>query len=168
MSRSGEITLAFGDGEYAFRLAIGQWRKVQEACDAGPAELLARLAPPFNAMAAGVAPKDVIASGLLGRWRIDDVRAPIFQGLLGGGTEPVQATRLLVAYVDERPLLEAVPVAYKVVLASLVGAEDEAPSGEPMGETAPPLSPAASSASASTASTPRAARSASRRAKSTT
>lgn len=157
MSRSGEITLAFGDGEYPFRLAIGQWRKVQEATDAGPPELLARMAPAFEAMRRGVKAADLISAGLLGRWRIDDIRAPIFQGLLGGGMEPPRAAKMVTDWVDERPLLESLGVAYQIVQASFTGVEDEDASGGAKGETDPPLSPEESSGSDKTASTPSAA-----------
>ncbi len=167
MSRSGEISLDFGDGNYEFRLGMGQWRKIQEACDAGPPELLARMAPPFEAMRRGVKAPDLISAGLLGRWRIDDIRAPLFQGLLGGGMEPAKAAKLIRDWVDERPLLEALPVAYKVVHASFTGAEDEDASGGALGETVPHLSPGESSDLGKTASTPPAARSAGRRRKST-
>lgn len=156
-SRAGEVELAFGTETYCFRLPIGGWRKVQEACDAGPPELLARLSAPFEAMRAGVKAADVIRSGLLGRWRVDDVRAPILHGLIGGGMEPPKAAALVREWVDERPLLEPLSVAYQVVLASISGPEDEDASGESEGETGPPLSPEASCGSDSTASTPRAA-----------
>ena len=57
---------------------------------------------------------------------------------------PVDATKLVVAWVDERPMLEALTVAYQVVLASITGPEDEDASGEPVGEAGQPPSPAAS------------------------
>ncbi len=167
MSRSGEVELEFGLEARNFRLGIGQWRQVQERCDAGPPELLARMAPPFQAISRGVKPADVIGSGLLGTWRIDDIRAPILFGLIGGGAAPQEASKLVERWVDDRPLLEALPIAYQVVLACISGAEDEVASGEPEGEMGPPRSPEAKSGTANTASTKRAARSGSRRAKST-
>lgn len=168
MSRAGEVTLEFAGEDHTFRLAIGPWRKVQEACDAGPAELLARLSPAFAAAKQGVPFDQIVALGMLGRWRIEDVRQPILQGLIGGGMDAQQAARLVRDWVDERPFLENVAVAYQVVMASVVGTEDERPLGEPQaaGE-ASRSSPAASSGSGKTASTPRAARSAGRRARST-
>ena len=169
MSRHGEIVRPLGGQDRTFRLGIGEWRKVQEACDAGPSELLARMAPPFQALRKGISFADLVGSGLLGRWRIDDVRVVLFHALVGGGLAPDPAMALIRAWVDERPLLEPLPIAYQVVYASVCGAEDEEASGEPQGETEtdPPRSPEASSGSASTASTPKAARSGSRRAKST-
>ena len=43
MSRAGELIREWGDGERVFRLGIGEWRKIQETCDAGPGEIAARL-----------------------------------------------------------------------------------------------------------------------------
>lgn len=150
MSRSGEITLQWGDEERTFRLAIGDWRKVQEKCDAGPAEILARLAPVFAARQAGLSFDQIVAAGYLGRWRVDDVREPLYRGLIGGGMEPTLAGKLIRELVDERPLLEPLVVAYEVVLASIVGAEDE-PLGEAGGEAATAaVSPEASSLSPTT------------------
>ena len=168
MSRSGEIVLAFGGEDRKFRLGIGEWRDVQEKCDAGPGEIMERLSPAFRALKLGVSFADLLHSGIVGRWRIDDIRVVIFAGLVGGGMDPTKSLDLVRKWVDERPILEPLPIAYEIVYASLAGAPDEeAAAGEPKGETGPPLSPEASSGSAETASTPRAARSGSRRAKST-
>ena len=117
--RNGEITLGWADGEYAFRLAWGQLIAVQEACDAGPAELLAR----FES----------------GTWRIDDVRAVILHGLIGGGMAANQARQLVNTYVEQTPLQENLPVAQAALMAALYGAppadgdEAELPPGKPEG-----------------------------------
>ena len=153
MSRSGEVTLAFGDGEQTFRLPIGAWRKVQEQCDAGPSEIMARMSMPFEAIKRGVKPSDLIGAGLLGSWRVDDIRSVILNGLIGGGMAPVEAQKLTVAWVDERPLLEPLSVAYQVVYASIAGTEDEDASGEPVGRRTSAAPPQASSGSGKTAST---------------
>ena len=154
VSRSGEVSLAFGDGEHTFRLPIGGWRRVQEATDAGPFELLARMSAPFQAIKAGVTTADLIGMGLLGFARVDDIRAVVLHGLIGGGATPPEAAQLVAMWVDERPLLESLPIAYQVVFASVTGVEDEASSGGVTGEmeVAPPLSPDQSSGSGSTAS----------------
>ena len=135
MSRNGEITLAWGDEDRTFRLGIGEWEKVQEKCDAGPAEILARLAPIFSATEAGLSLKQIISAGYLGTWRVQDIREPLYRGLLGGGLDPTKAGRVIRDLVDERPFIESVPIAYQVVLASILGAEDE-PVGERTGEEA--------------------------------
>lgn len=169
MSRGGEVSLEFAGELRTFRLAIGQWRKVQETCDAGPAELLARLAPAFAAGQQGLTFEQVVTHGLLGRWRLDDVREPILQGLVGGNMPLPQATKLVQEWVDERPLFESVAIAYQVVMASIVGASDERAAGESQAAEADSQpSPAASSGSEKKASTRKAARSAGRPARSTT
>lgn len=130
MSRHGDITLEFGGEERVFRLAIGQWRKIQETCDAGPAELLARLGPAFVATRQGLKFDQILALNLLGTWRVEDVRQPILQGLLGANMPGPEALKLVREWVDERPLLECVGVAYQIVLAAVIGPEDEDASGE--------------------------------------
>lgn len=161
MSRSGESTVEFGGEERTFRLGIKQWEKVQEKCDAGPAELLARLAPAFTARQAGYSFQQILAAGHLGTWRINDLREPILQGLLGANMAGPDALKLVKEWVEERPLIESVGVAYAVVLGGVIGAADEEAVGEPQAAAeVSPNSPAASSASEKTASTPSAAPSA--------
>jgi hypothetical protein len=149
MSRSGEITLPWGDRDCTFRLGIREWERVQEKCDAGPAEIHGRLAPMFSATEAGLTLQQIRAHGLLGTWRIHDVREPIYQGLIGGGLKPTEAGNLVRQLVDERELIESVCLAYQIVNASIVGAQDEPP-GEPAGEALAPSSPEESSPSPTT------------------
>lgn len=155
MSRSGEIALAWGDRERTFRLTVADWEKVQEKCDAGPAEILARLAPVFTARAAGLSYGQIVAGGYLGSWRIHDVREPLYRGLMRGeGLDATAAGKVIRDLVDERPLIESVAIAYEVVLASIIGAPDE-PAGEAEGEgSAANLSPAERSDSPATTAPP--------------
>lgn len=154
MSRSGDITLSFGGEERTFRLAIGQWRKIQEKCDAGPGEILARLSPVFAAAQRGLKLEQMVELGYLGAWRVDDVREVILQGRLGAGAPINEVTKEVRDWVDERPLLEPLAIAYRIVLASMIGAEDEKAMGEsPAAAEGSPHSPAASSGSETTAST---------------
>ncbi|HEY1878429.1 MAG TPA: gene transfer agent family protein [Caulobacteraceae bacterium] len=135
MSRGGDVTRLWGDQERSFRLGIGEWRKIQETCNAGPAEIASRLSM-WAAMQARM-PKasflDLLAAGGLGAWRVDDIREPIYRGLIGGGMAPTAAGRLMLDLHDSRPLTENIALALEIVLASLVGPEDE-PVGEPLGE----------------------------------
>jgi hypothetical protein len=119
----------WGDAERRFRLGIAEWRKVQETCDAGPGEIAARLSAwaavrQANPQASFL---QVLAGGGVGAWRVDDVREVLYRGLIGGGLEPTSAGRLLRDLHDERPLMENIDLALAVVLASLVGAEEEPP-----------------------------------------
>ena len=150
MSRSGEVVRAWGDADRTFRLGIGEWRKVQETCDAGPGEIASRL----GAWAAvrqrqpNAQLLEVLVAGGIGKWRIDDIRAPLYWGLIGGGLSPTAAGLLVRDLHDERPLMENLDLALAVVLASLVGAEDE-PVGEPEGEPSTTTTTSPTDASAS-------------------
>lgn len=105
MSRHGDITLAWADGEYRFRLGWGELIALQEDCDAGPAYILDRL--------------------VTGRWRVQDIRAVILHGLTGGGLEPARVRALVRRHVEEAALNEALPVAQAVLLAALNGSDED-------------------------------------------
>ncbi len=152
MSRSGEVTVTWAGEERLFRLALGQWRKIQEKCDVGPEELLGRLARSVmvRAKGQGIAPSAALTLAPPAPWRVDDVREPILQGLLGTGLELNAAHRLVAEWVDDRPLFEALPLALAIVLGALTAPEDEKPPGEPQGGSPTNLSPAASSGSPDT------------------
>lgn len=118
MSRTAEVVLAFGGEDRTFRLNIGRLRALQEKVDAGPMELVSRLAG--------------------GTWRVDDIRETLLQGLIGGGMSSADATRLMKSDFDDLPFAQFVQIAQAVLLATLVGAEDE-DAGEPQGEAAQPI-----------------------------
>lgn len=105
MSRDGSIDLDFADGTYHFRLAWGELGKLQEACDAGPYVVLDRL--------------------MSGRWRVSDISETIRLGLIGGGQEPAKALKLMRDYVQERPPLESLVLAQRVLGAAVVGTPEE-------------------------------------------
>jgi hypothetical protein len=126
MSRHGDITFEWGHQEQRFRLAIGELRKLQERVDAGPYELLRRLTS--------------------GTWRVDDIRETIRLGLAGGGADDATVRRLLRDHVDEKPLLDSVMVAARILEAAIAGAPDEPlPKGEGEAETKASPSPTESS-----------------------
>lgn len=105
MSRDASVTFRWADGEHTFRLALGQVRELQEKCDAGPAELFARM---FNQA-----------------YRVDDLRETIRLGLIGGGMTPAKASTIVERYVDARPLAESVDPAKAILGALIYGVEDE-------------------------------------------
>ena len=106
MSRDASIgPLAWADGKYTFRLGWGELALLQEKTDCGPLALLDRL------------------SGR--QWRIEDISHSIRLALIGGGTEPVAALKLVEAYVEKRPPIENVMLAYAIVSAGVQGAPDE-------------------------------------------
>lgn len=134
MNRSAICPADFAGEERTFRLSIGPLRALQEKTDCGPMELLQRFAA--------------------GTWRVDDLRETILQGLVGGGMPSPEASRLIRFNFDDLPLQPFVILAQGIVMAALVGAEDE-DLGEPEGEELKSPSPEAKSGSArSTASPP--------------
>jgi len=106
----GLITREWADGSYSFRLAYGQWLDLQEAVGCGPLELYVRL--------------------LQRQWKVQQIREIIRIGLLGGGTDPSNALRLVRRYVEEQPILESVPLALEIVSASLTMPQGEQDLGE--------------------------------------
>lgn len=117
-NRNGRVELEFADGTYGFRLAIGELEELQEKTECGPYTLLRRL--------------------LANDWKVDDVRQTIRLGLIGSGTEPVAAKKLVERYVDQRSdWLNNAMIAQAIVSAALVGAPEEEPgkSVEPEAET---------------------------------
>jgi Phage tail tube protein, GTA-gp10 len=101
MSTSGGTTLLWADGEYHFRLRIKELRELQDKCDAGPAEIMMRLATH--------------------RWRVDDILQAIRLGLIGGGMSPTEALVLVSRYVEQRPLAENVVIATEIIAAAVSG-----------------------------------------------
>ena len=135
MSRSAKVRLEWGDGEYDFRLAIGQLDEYDDLTGVGPGHALG-----------------LIRAGMFANWKPKMVREAIRLGLIGGGMEPHQALRLVKRYVDARPIGESLATAQAVLLASVVGAP-----GEPVPElsgTGSDRSPSQTDASGSEASTP--------------
>ena len=61
---------------------------------------------------------------------MQDISETIRLGLVGGGLEPVKATKLVRRYVEDRPPLESLMVARGILAVALMGAPDE-PVGEP-------------------------------------
>lgn len=106
------VTLTWEGGEHAFLLPIGALMAVQDACDAGPQEILVRLGN--------------------GRWRVQDIEAVLRHGLEGGGLAKADAQKLVRQCIERAGLLALVSVAYRVMAVALTGVEDD-PVGEPEG-----------------------------------
>lgn len=134
------ISEEFGGEPRAFKCALGELKLIQAKCGS-PSMLAFRLAR-------GVAVRrefaessvlDQAAIGL-GDWLIDDVREPIFQGLIGGGMAPNDAGKLCRTWIDDRGfkgLVENLELALAIVLVGLEDPEPE-PAGEPGADAAPP------------------------------
>lgn len=119
MSRDAKIELDWADGTYTFRLGFGQLVELQEKTGCGPQFLLQRLADK--------------------RWMVQDVSEIVRIGLIGGGMTPDRALSLVRIYIQGRPPLENVPIAFAVLSAGLMGAPEEegedSSSGEAEGRT---------------------------------
>lgn len=116
MSADGSISFLWADGEYRFRLAIGQLRELQDKTGTGPFVLFSRF--------------------MDGSWRVDDIRETIRLGLIGGGMKPTDALVLVKRYVDDRPKVENVTPARLILAAALFGDEEDQVGKEGTEETA--------------------------------
>ncbi|MNS00535.1 hypothetical protein D3C72_317950 [compost metagenome] len=106
MGLKTEVRVDFAGERRSFDLApVGCIRRLQDACDAGPQFILNRL---FD-----------------GSWKDHDLREPIIQGLVGAGMGQRDAQDLVEKWVDPEPKRQFIPVAQAVLMAWLVGAEDE-------------------------------------------
>lgn len=144
MSRDGAIELTFLDGEdYVFRLAWGQLIKLQEV----------RLCGAF-----------LVFERLHGsEWMVEDIREVIRLGLVGGGLDPIKATKLVKEYVEQRPPIDRhkraglnpgdPPVdplgfAIAIIAAGITGPPDEEPlekkAAAPIGSTTSTMDASAS------------------------
>lgn len=114
--------LVWAGGEHAFALHLSELRGLQDATSAGPEELLQRIRT--------------------GRWRADDLIETVRFGLIGGGSEPDAARRLVLRAAEHAlaiggdGMLALKPIAMMVLSDALAGAPDDVP-GKPGGEAAP-------------------------------
>jgi hypothetical protein len=116
MSRTAAVTIPWGDGEYTFRLGIGERRDLQEKTGVGLLSLHRRL--------------------IDGGWRNEDAREVLRCGLIGGGLAPTAAHELVKVWSDQRPLMESIVPAALVVQAALYGGPDAEPVGKEAAPTA--------------------------------
>jgi hypothetical protein len=127
---ANQLTLDFADGEYVFRLPVGQIAELQQKCDAGVGEI-------FGRMCAGRYLNDkgeMLLNPALARFKYEDVAETIRLALIGGGggmangeaveVGPVKALQLVRSYVHPRPLLENWRIAYAILAAFMVGYTD--------------------------------------------
>lgn len=117
MARSARITLDWADGQYDFRLGIGELEELEEKTrrrkDDGEYHYLGPL-------------KLFELLTKTNEWLVRDVREPIRLGLIGAGKKPIEAIRLVRRYVDDVPDWNTnCLLAANIVAAALSGWEDE-------------------------------------------
>jgi hypothetical protein len=106
------VRLNWPGGEHDFALRLGDLRGLQDACNAGPHELLTKLQ--------------------VGTWRVDDPIRTIQFGLVGGGMDRIEAGKLVTTIAELHGLSSLVPLAIGILGSALAGvAGDEV--GEPKG-----------------------------------
>lgn len=110
MSRDGATVLDWGPDTFRFRLGWAELEMLQEATDMGPWLLHSRLE--------------------LRTCKIGEIAEILRCGLIGGGTEPVQAKKLVDLYVKARPPQENLLHALAILGVGLVGAPEEGALGE--------------------------------------
>jgi hypothetical protein len=139
MSRSGDVTLDWGgEPERAFRLGLGQIRKLQEKTGCGPVGIAARCVVSMAALKA-MKNGDYVLLSRLDLTQVAEkthTREAILQGLLGKNVPLPEADALVREWADERPLDESLTTAMEICLAAVYGTEDEKPVGEPQAAAA--------------------------------
>lgn len=132
MSRSAKVNTPFAGKRRDFRLGVEELDELDELCKVGPGYLLG-----------------LVSQGVSGNWKSRQLREVLRLGLIGGGTSPNEALRVIERYFDteRNPLGDSLVTVQLVLMACVVGDEDDPP-GEPTGETTPSLSPVGESVSA--------------------
>lgn len=118
MSADGSIELVWADAPRRFRIAIGEFRGLQDS---------------VNARRVAIDAQPIGPSALLHALRTnnawpDDVRDVLKAGLIGGGIAYPAAQKLLTRHFDNKPLIEHTKAAFLILLAALVGVPDDEPS----------------------------------------
>lgn len=115
MSRDGSILLAWAGGEHLFRLTLDELEKVETACGCGIFKVAQRLSS--------------------ADCHIKDMREPLLWGLKGGGMDLAAAQALLKQYFVA-PFMQHRLHAQMVLMAALVGPDDEEADDRPKAEAA--------------------------------
>jgi len=120
MARNGDTLIEWAGEKRLFRLGWAELEGLQEACDCGPHFVLAHLQ---SATA-----------------RVEYILEPLRWGLIGGGMSQADADALVEEGVKGKPwdLSNNLATALVVMLAALMGAEDEPPKKSKAAADAPP------------------------------
>ncbi len=113
--KTGTQTLPWADGEYPFRLGAGELQEIERKC--------AITGMDGNLVHFGI--YEIYERLTSGRWFSRWPGIVIFNGLVGAGMVPKEASALKKRYVDDRPLMENVAISHLLLLSALL-----APAGE--------------------------------------
>jgi hypothetical protein len=114
-AEDGSVTLQFGDGDYRFRIAFGQWRELQESVNKARLEI----GEPV------IGPKELLLALVNYNCWPHDVREVIRLGLIGGGMKTDRALVLVKRYVEAVPFSQAIPTARVVLQTAMFGPPDD-------------------------------------------
>jgi hypothetical protein len=117
----GSVSLDFGDGEYSFRIAFGQWRELQESINK----------PRLEIGEPAIGPMGLLRALLDGNAWPHDVREVIRLGLIGGGMKADRALVLVKRHIEARAYFQSMPTARTVLQAAMFGPPDDQVGKEP-------------------------------------
>ena len=142
MSGTGESREDFAGEERAFRIRLGEIRRIEAKCECGIGLVLGRLSRAMLLMKE-LGGAQAFASGI--DLRADDVRTTLYEGLVGAGMSGPDATKLVRAEIDDRGLrgvIEHVGTAMAVLWGSQQTPSEGGGEGEPRAGESPatPLS----------------------------
>jgi hypothetical protein len=118
MSADGSIELAWADEDRRFRIAVGEFRSLQESVNSR--RILINAEP--------IGPSALLHLLRTNNAWPDDVRDVLKLGLIGAGSTHPEVQKLLTRHFDGKPLLEHMKTAFLVLLAALVGVPEDEPS----------------------------------------
>jgi hypothetical protein len=117
----GSISLPFGDQEYTFRIAFGQWRELQEKINK----------PRIEAGLPYVGPAALIQLLFSSNAWPDEIREVIRLGLIGGGMKPDRALVLVKRHVENQPHFANGLLAGRIVKTAMFGPDEDQVGKEP-------------------------------------
>lgn len=113
--QDGSVTLSWGDGEYRFRLAFGQWAELQEAVNRSRVALGAPM----------IGPAELLQAMIRGNAWPAEVREVLRLGLIGGGMKSDRALVLIKRHVEGAAWAHSLAVAGSVLARSMFGPPDD-------------------------------------------
>jgi hypothetical protein len=121
----GTVALMFGDGEYSFRIAFGQWRELQESINKPRLEIGEPVLGPMG----------LLRAMLDGNAWPHDVREVIRLGLIGAGMKSDRALVLVKRHVERGAYFAHMPTARTILQAAMFGPPEDQVGKEPTPQT---------------------------------